>query len=240
MTREGEATEAARLRERLLAESFPRAQMLAILSLAGVAAFLCSALLLRFGIAGMPARYCVAAAVGYGSFLALVRVWISWQRGRWNPDFELPDTGAGGGSGAASFEGGGGSFGGGGANASFGPPAAEPSSGTSLDFVPDVDDAWPIALAVAAALAGAIALGFVVWASPILFAEVLLDAAVVGAVYRRARRRSRRHWLRGVVARTWLPAAALCAFVALAGFVLQTSAPEAESLGAVLRAWSAH
>jgi hypothetical protein len=65
---------------------------------------------------------------------------------------------------------------------------------------------------------------------------VLLDAAVAGAVYRRARRRSRAHWLRGVVRRTWLPALALCAFVAAGGFAVQQVMPEARSLGDVIRA----
>jgi hypothetical protein len=239
-----EDLEVESLRQRLLAESFPRLQMSLLVSLAGLAALLCSFVLLRAGLERMGLRYFVAAAIGYLVFLALVRAWLFYQRRRWDELLDVPDLGGGGGSGSASepptFSGGGGSFGGGGAQGSFGPseaPAPVSSSGGSgaLDLVSDLDDAWPIALGLAALLAGLAALAFVIFASPVLFAEVLLNAAVVGAVYRRARRRSRAHWLHGVVRRTWLAALALCLFVAAAGFLLQATAPEARSLGAVLR-----
>lgn len=104
-----------------------------------------------------------------------------------------------------------------------------------IDAVSDADGAGPVVLAIAALLSGVVALGFVVHASPILFAEVLLDAAVVSAVYRRARARSREHWSRGVLRRTWLPAIALSVSVALGGLALQLIEPGARSLGAVFR-----
>lgn len=242
------------LKERLLAKSFPRLQMMLIVSLAGLGAFLCSVALLHSGLGSMAWRYLVAATFGYLLFLVLIRSWLAYQRRYWSLDSDVPtDVELNGESG--SFSGEDGSFGGGGASGSFGPsggssiphsdsldivpsPGFAPSAGF-LDSVPDVDEAWPvarIALGLGALLAGLVALGFVVYASPVLFAEVLLDAAVVGAVYRRARRRSRGHWLGGVLRRTWLPAAGLCVLVALTGFVLQSAAPEARSLGAVFRA----
>jgi hypothetical protein len=100
-----------------------------------------------------------------------------------------------------------------------------------------LDDAWPIAvvLAIAVAAVGAlVAVGMVIYASPVLFAEVLLDAAVVGAVYRRARRHSRSDWLHGVLRRTWLPALGLAGLFAVSGLVLQAFFPQAHSIGAVL------
>jgi hypothetical protein len=239
------------LRKRLLAQSFPRLQMSLIVILAGLGAFLCSVGLLAIGISSMAARYFVATAIGYVVFLILVRAWLSYQRRHWSIDLDVPlDAVSHGDPGMPSFSGGGGSFGGGGAGRSFdsaGAPvmprpisiADVPSSSSidgssSIDLVPDLDEAWPFALGVILLLAGVVALAFVIYSSPVLFAEVLLDAAVVGAVYRRARRRSRAHWLHGVVRRTWLPATALCAFVALAGFALQASAPGARSLGGVI------
>jgi hypothetical protein len=191
----------------------------------------------------MAARYLVAAATGYLLFLLLVRLWIAAQRGRWTPDVEVPgDLDGAADAAAPDFAGGAGSFGGGGASGSYEAPDTASIVGTDnppsvgFDFVPDVDDAWPLLLAVAALLAGIIAIVFVVYASPILFAEVLLDAAVVGAVYRRARLNDRGR-LHGVLRRTWLPATALCLSVALAGGILQVAAPEAKSLGAAIRAF---
>jgi uncharacterized membrane protein YgcG len=245
-----EDAEVESLRQRLLSESFPRLQMSLLVALAGLAAFLCSVALLHAGLGNMAVRYFFAAAVGYAVFLALVRAWLFYQERRWSRASDLidvVDVGSGG-SGSAGepppFAGGGGEFGGGGASGSFGPGATPPSPSSSggpgaLDLVPDFDDAWPLVLGAAALFAGLAALVFVVWASPILFAEVLLNAAVLGAVYRRARRRSRAHWLEGVVRRTWIAAVALCLFVAVAGFLLQATAPDARSLGAVLRSRSA-
>jgi hypothetical protein len=187
------------LRRQLLARSFPRLQMMLLLALAGFGAFVSSLAMLHGGITSMPARYFIAAALGYLIFLALVRAWLAYQRRRWVIDLaDLPvDVPLGGGPDAPPlFTGQGGSFGGGGASGHFSlvdapgaapitPPAELPrASSALLDGIPDVDDAWPIVVVVFVALGALVALAFVVWASPALFAEVLLDAAVVGAVYR--------------------------------------------------------
>ena len=254
-TRLGEPT-VEDLQKRLLAQSFPRLQMSLIVILAGIGAFLCSAGLLASGVSSMAARYFVATAIGYMVFLLLIRVWLAYQRRRWSIDLDVPlDAVPDGDLGTPSFSGGGGSFGGGGAGRSFdsaGAPvmprrisiadarsSSSMDAGSSIDLVPDLDEAWPFALGVILLLAGVVALAFVIYASPVLFAEVLLDAAVVGAVYRRARRRSRAHWLQGVVRRIWLPATALCVFVALAGLALQASEPGVRSLGDVIETRSA-
>lgn len=241
-----DAAEAETLKQRLLAGSFPRLQMVLVLSLAGLGAFLCSAALLHGGLGNMMARYFLATAIGYALFLVLIRLWLEYQRRRWSFDLGLPDVDLGSSPSTPSFSGGGGSFGGGGATGSYHaspglplPGSASEASPSLADSVPDLDEAWPVVLGLAALLAALTALGYLIYASPVLFAEVLLDAAVVGAVYRRALRRRRDHWLRGVLRRTWLPAAALCAFVGLIGFSLQAAAPEASSLGAALRSWRA-
>jgi uncharacterized membrane protein YgcG len=212
--------------------------MVLILALASLGAFLCSVALLRAGLDVMAWRYAAAAAFGYLLFLALIRVWLAYQRRRLSFDLSGLDAGGGGGSwgsGGGGFAGQGGSFGGGGASGSFGP--TEASSGTSLpDLASGIDDSWPVALGVAALLAGLLALGFVVYVSPVLFAEVLFDAAVAGAVYRRVRARSRGHWLRGVLRRTWKPALVLCAVGAGVGIALHYLAPETRSLGEAARA----
>lgn len=236
---------AERLRKELLERSFPRLQMLLLVSLSGLAGFLVSVSLLHAGLSSMAIRYFVAAIGGYLFFLLLVRLWLAHQRGQWSPHGDVSlEVGGEAGPNGPGFFGEGGEFGGGGASGSYSnalpsgvePPASlEAASAPSLlKVAPDVDDAAVILLAIAALSAGIVALGIVVYASPILFAEVLLDAAVVSAVYRRARRRSRGHWLHGVMRRTWLPAAVLCISVAIGGFALQLVEPEATSLGGVL------
>jgi hypothetical protein len=201
---------------RLREKSFPRLQMSLIVVLAGLGAFLVSAFLLWAGVDEMPVRYFLAAAGGYGVFLILIRVWLAHQQGRLslNPDVpgEIPSIGK--------------------------PDVPAPSDGPGLPRLGDLANLggdWPIALGVTLLIVGVLALVSVVYASPVLFAEVLLDAALAGAVNRRTRRRARAHWLRGVVRRTWIPAAVLCGLVSFGAFLLQSAVPEARTLGDALR-----
>lgn len=89
------------------------------------------------------------------------------------------------------------------------------------------------------ALLGLVALGFVVYSSPILLAEVLLDVAVVGALYRKNQRHERGHWAAGVLGRTYKPTLVLAVFAAIFGFATQGLAPGQHTLGAVLEAYDA-
>ncbi|MDF3072080.1 MAG: hypothetical protein K0R38_7681, partial [Polyangiaceae bacterium] len=86
-------------------------------------------------------------------------------------------------------------------------------------------------------LGGIVALGFVVYSSPLLLAEVLLDVAVVGALYRKNQRHERGHWAAGVLSRTYKPALVLAIFAVIFGFATQSLAPEQHTLGAVLEAY---
>src|SRR6478735_8302114 len=81
--RAGRRLNAKQVEERLLATSFPRLQMMLILSLAAVGTFLCSALLVRCGLKSMGVRYALAVVGGYLSFLSFVRVWIAYQTRNW-------------------------------------------------------------------------------------------------------------------------------------------------------------
>ena len=96
-----------------------------------------------------------------------------------------------------------------------------------------------ILIAVVALLGGLFALGFVVYSSPILLAEVLLDVAVVGALYRKNQRHERGHWAAGVLGRTYKPTLVLAVFAAIFGLAMQSLAPEEHTLGAVLKAHAA-
>jgi hypothetical protein len=251
---------AKQIEQRLLATSFPRLHMLLILSLAAVGTFLSSASLVRCGLESMAVRYALAVAGGYVSFLSFVRVWIAYQTRNWsfgrrpaepnrsfdgNLNLDLPDLSALGdlgGSAESAFSGAGGAFGGGGASGSFGVDLGSSDSGASdaLGSVGNADEGLPILIAVIALLGGLIALGFVVYSSPVLFAEVLLDVAVLGAVYKKNRRHERSHWAAGVLGRTYKAMLVLTVFAAIFGFAVQSLAPKEKTLGAVLKAYDEH
>jgi hypothetical protein len=248
-----------RVEQLLLATSFPRLQMVLILALAAVGAFMTSASLVAWGLDEMGLRYALAVVGGYFSFLGFVRLWIAYQtrnwsfgrrkaeRSDWSGDIgnvDLPDLSALGelGSGVnAAFTGGGGDFGGGGASGSFGDALpSEESASAVLDGVGSGDgEGLAIVLALVALLGGLLALGFVVYSSPIMLAEVLLDVAVVGALYRKNQRHQRSHWAAGVLRRTYKPMLVLAFFAAAFGFAVQSLAPEQHTLGAVLEAYEA-
>jgi hypothetical protein len=214
----------AEVRRRLDGETFPRLIVLCMLLAAGAAAFFASVLALDAGVESMALRYALATAVGYVVFLLLIRVWIAVRRG-WTPEpdddvfgegLELarrPDGAAGSGSSHGLVD------------------AA--SDGFAWSF--DLDDLWWLALIALAAFAGLVAVGFVVYAAPVLLAEVALDAALVGTVYRRLRREDRGYWATTALRQTWAAAAVLVAFMAVLGFALQQVAPEAVSVGDVIR-----
>ena len=232
-----------------------------ILSLAAVGTFLSSATLVRCGLESMGLRYALAVVGGYVSFLSFVRVWIAYQTRNWSfgrkprektklsldGNFDLPDLSALGdlgnlgGSAGNAFSGAGGGFGGGGASGSFDVDLGSSDSGASdalgaVGSIGDADEALPIVIAVIALLGGLVALGFVVYSSPVLFAEVLLDVAVLGAVYKKNKRHERRHWAAGVLGRTYKPMLVLAALSAIFGFAVQSLAPQEKTLGAVLKA----
>lgn len=261
---------AKQVEERLLATSFPRLQMLLILALAAVATFLCSATLVRCGLRSMGVRYALAVLGGYLSFLSFVRVWIAYQTRNWAfgraksaeserrglgdevvdgldavSKLDLPDLSALGNLGSSAgnaLSGGGGGFGGAGASASFDLDlgSGDGDASDALDAVSGSDDALPIIIAVVVLLGGVVALGFVVYSSPVLFAEVLLDVAVLGAVYKKNQRHQRSHWAAGVLGRTYKPMLVLLVLAAIFGFAMQSTAPHETTLGAVLDASEKH
>ena len=239
------------LRQRISTHGFPRTQMLFIVGVAGGAAFLCSVLTLRAGLSQMGLRYGLSAFVGYLAFLSMVRLWIAWQRGRWEgPDLEpvdvvdaanafAPDL-AGPRPGALLFRGGRSGGGGGSASWSDNTAAAVERTGTaksawSIDF----DDGWPIVIAVACAGFGVIAIGYTIWIAPALLAEVALDAALVTALYRKLRKEEAGTWIGATLRRTWIAAAAVVLLMTIAGYAMAYAAPDAKSIGGVVEVFRA-
>jgi hypothetical protein len=106
------------------------------------------------------------------------------------------------------------------------------SVGSSLDL----DDGIWIVIAIVAALGGVVCIAYVIYIAPLLLAEVALDAALVSAAYRRLRKEDVGHWTGAVFRRTWVPATILVIFMFATGFAAQRFAPEARSIGGVIRA----
>jgi hypothetical protein len=216
----------AEIRARLERETFPRGIVLLLLLLAGGAAFLCSVFALDAGLVSMARRYALAAAGGYLVFLGLIRAWIAVRRG-WSPDVNVDAVDAGDVLDLVN-----------GLDAPRRVASSESLADTAsygFDFSLDLDELWWLALAVVAVTAGLVAVGFVVYSAPVLLAEVALDAALVGAVYRKLRREDQRYWATTALRHTWASAAVLVTFVAVLGFALQRFAPNAVSIGDVVR-----
>jgi hypothetical protein len=228
----------------------PRLHASLILLASGGSAFLVSMTLLSAGVHSMATRYALAALAGYLVFIVFIRLWIAWQRGSLDltPDLDVfvPDSRSAADEFSSAF--GGGRSGGAGAGASFGAVAAPQrlvaaspvrSSGSGAGFslldLFDGEDGWWIALALALALAALVALFYVVYAAPLLLAEVALDAAVMSGIYRRLRREDAQHWTSGVLRHTWIPALVIIGCAAGVGFAAQKIAPDARSIGGVVR-----
>ena len=160
--------------------------------------------------------------------------------------FAFPDSG---GDAGESF-GGGGGFSGGGAGgriagvtdvprAAIGvrSPAGYSGGGKGSSFGLDLgaldEGAWVL---IPAAIAAAVALGaaiYVVYIAPVLFAELLLDAALAAGLYRRLRGVDGQHWLRSAVRRTMVPALVAALLLAVSGGFMQMVYPGASSIGRV-------
>jgi len=250
------------LRDRLERDSYPRLQMALIVALTGGAGLMASFLLLRSGVDAMALRYPLALVLAYLVFLFLLWVWLRTRDGDTSAD--LPDLGANlplpAGSPSPSVSatdvfasGGAGDFAGGGGGATFDAPApgtfdpalsVEPSAGGGRllpdgvsEGVASLGDADELAiplLVVALAVGLALASVYVVWAAPVLFAELLADGALSYALYRRLRDEPRRHWLQVAFGRTVVPFAATALFLALVGWALAMAAPGARTLGEAL------
>ena len=206
------------IRRRVVDGQSPRLVTMLIVALSGAVAFGASVAALRLGVDEMALRYPGATLVGYLAFIGLIRVWIAAQDGQdMVPDpLDMADTVH-----AISDV----------LPASTG---GAPDSGW-FDFGLDLEEAWFVLLAFVCALGGLIAIAYVVYIAPLLLAEVVLDAVLVSTMYRRLRREDIRWWAASVFRRTCVPAMILMIFMGATGWALQQIAPDARSIGGVVR-----
>jgi hypothetical protein len=157
--------------------------------------------------------------------------------------------------------GGGGDFGGGGASGSWdggvssglhtAAPACDTSGATfgsgggsggdwlsGLDFDVDSEGCVFFLLALALIAAGVCASLYVVYAAPLLLAEILVEGVLLSGLYRgmKRARRGEGDWLGAALRRTWLPVLLTLLTFAAAGYLLGRAAPRARSIGEAFHA----
>lgn len=233
-----------RLRARLLQSSWPRAQMLLIVSLTAGAGLLSSLLLLSGGMTAMGPRYALAVAIAYLVFLGLLWLWLRSDSSDCQIDIPSPPSSRSQSGESASCASG------------SDPPAATPRAsfdstssasdglGSSLgdvglgDALGAADEAaipLILLLVLLVLLAGVfVVIGSVVWSAPALFAELLFDGVLAAGLYRRLRRGDAQHWLQTALRHTFFPFLLTLVIVAGAGFAIQYSYPEAVTLSQAL------
>lgn len=209
------------LSEYLRRRSFPRLALGIVLALTGLAGFGISFLLLKAGVGDMWLRYPVAVLGAYGIFLLLMRAWVEVEQMQINPqDPELLEAIE---KGAPE------------------PPAKIRADGTWLDWldVPgadlfDAEGCLPVILiGVVIAMLGLVIMALI--GAPVLLAEVLIDLLLAGMLYRRLKRAADEHWLGTCIRKTWGFVFCTALLLCVAGLVLSSAAPEAQSIGPAIK-----
>lgn len=217
--------EIRRLRGKLERDGFPRLQMFLLVFVTGGAGFVASYGLHKCGMEAMGSRYLAAFGIAYIVFLLLLWLWLRTSAANYEDPSDLldlvpaPDDGFDLGS---LPSGDGGLLDGSG------------SIGDAFDAAVGADEfAIPLTLLI---LVGALILSsfWIIYAAPVLFAELLLDGVLAASLYRRLRGLESRHWLETAVRRTAWPFLLTAAVVAGAGWSMQKYAPEAHSIGEVI------
>jgi hypothetical protein len=99
----------------------------------------------------------------------------------------------------------------------------------------DLDDLFVAIFLIAAVAAGLWAAVSIVWTAPSLLAELLLDAALAGGLYRRLRGVAGDHWLETALRKTALPFGVVAAIFIASGAMMETLAPGVDSVGEFVR-----
>lgn len=252
--------EIRRLMGKLEGDGYPRLQMFLLVMLTGAAGLAASFTLLRSGVDTMLVRYPLSVGCAYLVFLFLLWLWLRTKADDYlDGSFDIPLPSGSDGDASVSiehapdFSAGGGDYGGGGASGSFQVDESLPSPSLPEVNIPGGDSvgetvgeviggadegAIPlvIALLIAALAAGLLfASLYIVYLAPALFAELLVDGALSASLYRRMRGLQTRHWLESAVRRTAVPFAVTALTLGAIGYAFQWYAPQAHTLGEVLK-----
>ncbi len=196
-----------------------------VILLTGLTGFGLSFGLLKAGFSAMWMRYPLSVLGAYGIFLVLIRLWVEIERRRFDAragelevdfeeDREPPPS----------------------------PVHGNLSSSRSswvdwLDFSPDlgVDEGCLPLILLAAVLGLVVLLVSAIAAAPVLIAEVFVDVALAGLLYRRLRMAAMEHWLGTAIRRTWLHVLGAALLLSLVGACLDVMAPRSDSLGKAVK-----
>lgn len=198
--------------------SYPRTVLTLIILLTGVIGFLLSFGMLRGGMHHMWLRYPIAVLLSYGVLLGLIRLWVEFERSRFDPE----DTDIQAAAREADEE---------------RLHHHEPSRGSWLDYLDfpdlglDLDEGCLPAILLGVVLVLVITLCVTIAGAPVLIAEVFLDAFLVTVLYRRLRIAQKEHWLGTAIRKTWAPALITALALSLGGWVLEQLAPGTRSIG---------
>lgn len=98
----------------------------------------------------------------------------------------------------------------------------------------DLAELGLVALIIAALIGIAIAAAWIIWSSPILFAELILDTAIASGLYPRLKGVEGYSWLKTAVRHTIWPFLTIAVLFTIGGAAMQLCVPEAKSIGEVV------
>lgn len=238
----------ARVRQWLEERFLLRVHMTLILGGTFLAGLMMTRLLMVGGVNNLAVRYLVAVGAAYLAFLVLVRVWLAYVGSSRSVDisgdavdFVAETTG---GPDEMPLPRGGGNFGGGGASGSWKNDLAgvAPSrsggggrggGGSSFDFG-DLDDLIVVVLVVViVAFAAGFAIYFI-YTAPVILSEAAFEAALAGALARRARKATGPGWIGAITRATIWPFLGVLVLSGLLGYFAQRACPSATRLSHAL------
>lgn len=236
------------MRKKINNNSYPRLEMILLVSFTGLAGFLSSYWLFKFGFTTMWTRYLLSIGVSYICFIVLLKMWLWYKTS--NPIstnssfddvgeiFDIPLPSGNSHNTVNNFHGGGGSFDGGGASANF----DSDSSGVFGEAIGSVAEAEEAAIPLMviitllfALLSSIIFVFSLVNSAPILFSELLVDGMLSASLYKRLKGIDRYHWLESAIKRTFWPFFWVAVTFMIVGVSIEHFMPNIHSIGELLQ-----
>lgn len=240
----------AKFRAVINRDSYPRLEMLMLVSFTGLAGFLASYGLLNLGLNTIWLRYLLSIGIAYVVFLALLGVWLAWKTNKTTTNLDGLDivtdipfyTNGSGNANNAAFQGGGGTFDGGGASGDY---ISDSSSNDGGEIIGEAfgaaaqaeEGAIPL-IVIGALLVGVFSIFIVTFSvvssAPILFSELLVDGMLSASLYKRLKGIDSHHWLESAIKRTFWPFFFATLTFVVVGWTMEYFVPNAHSLGDIL------